>query len=51
MRLTADYLVRYFHELHIKYVIYDRQINSGYGWRHYYGSNPHTDHVHVSVWG
>lgn len=34
----------------LKYVIYNRRIASkGGGWRPYYGSNPHTTHVHVSV--
>lgn len=34
----------------LKYVIYDRRIASaGAPWRPYYGSNPHTGHVHVSV--
>ena len=34
----------------VKYLIYNREINSGGGWRPYYGSNPHTDHVHVSTY-
>src|SRR5690606_29434343 len=37
----------------IKYVIHDRKIwsksRSSEGWRHYGGSNPHRDHLHVSV--
>lgn len=35
-----------------KYVIYNRQIasrNTGWQWVTYYGKNPHTDHIHVSV--
>jgi hypothetical protein len=35
-----------------KYVIYNRRIASAsqdWKWRTYYGSNPHTDHIHVSV--
>lgn len=35
-----------------KYVIYNRQIasrNTGWEWVAYTGSNPHTDHIHVSV--
>ena len=35
-----------------KYVIYSRRIASAtrdWVWRPYYGSNPHTDHIHVSV--
>jgi hypothetical protein len=35
-----------------KYVIYNRRIASrsqGWTWRSYFGSNPHTGHVHVSV--
>lgn len=33
-----------------KYVIYNRRIASkGGAWRTYHGSNPHTDHVHISV--
>jgi phage-related protein len=34
------------------YVIYNRRIasmNYGRVWRPYYGSNPHTDHVHVTL--
>ncbi len=36
----------------LKYVIYNRRIASrkyGFEWRAYTGSNPHTDHIHVSV--
>ncbi len=38
----------------LKYVIYNRRIasassNPPWSWRTYTGSNPHTDHVHVSV--
>ncbi|MBW7984927.1 peptidoglycan-binding domain-containing protein [Enterobacillus tribolii] len=35
----------------VKYVIYNRQINSldGKGWRTYNGANPHTKHMHVSI--
>jgi hypothetical protein len=36
----------------LKYVIYNRRIASartGWKWAPYSGSNPHTDHVHVSV--
>ena len=37
----------------LKYVIWDRQIwsrsRSAEGWRRYSGSNPHTQHMHVSV--
>lgn len=32
-----------------KYVIYDRQIWEAGEWRPYGGTNPHTDHVHHSV--
>src|SRR6476659_10169926 len=39
-----------------KYLIWDRRIFSGHGadyppgvWRSYTGSNPHTDHIHLSV--
>jgi len=39
-----------------KYVIWNRRIMSGHGqahkaglWRNYTGSNPHTNHIHVSV--
>lgn len=37
----------------LKYVIYNRQIwTPGHGWDPYGGSNPHTQHAHVSVgWG
>ncbi len=44
------------HDQRVKYVISDRQIASGSGqsheawlWRPYSGSNPHTEHCHVSV--
>lgn len=34
----------------IAYVIYNRQkFVPGYGWSYYSGSNPHVDHVHISV--
>jgi hypothetical protein len=36
----------------LKYVIYNRRIasaNTGWKWAPYYGSNPHTDHIHASV--
>jgi len=34
----------------VKYVIYNRRIASQGGtWRRYRGSNPHTQHVHISV--
>lgn len=36
----------------LKYVIFDRRIasaSSGWAWRTYTGSNPHTKHMHVSV--
>lgn len=36
----------------LAYVIYNRQIasrNTNWEWVAYYGSNPHTDHIHVSV--
>ena len=39
--------------LGVMYVIYNRHIWSSYnaaaGWRPYTGSNPHTDHVHISL--
>ncbi len=38
--------------LGVMYVIWNRRIWSSYttgtGWRNYYGSSPHTDHVHTS---
>jgi len=39
----------------VKYVIHNRRIFLGHGptawkWRGYTGSNPHTEHVHVSIW-
>lgn len=49
MRAIASYLCGYFHEFSLKYVIYDRRISFGYGWRAYHGTNPHVDHDHVSV--
>ena len=33
----------------LNYVIHDRKINSGGGWRPYGGSSPHTEHVHLSI--
>ncbi|MFP5220287.1 MAG: LGFP repeat-containing protein, partial [Actinomycetes bacterium] len=39
--------------LGVMYIIWDRHIWSAYnasaGWRPYSGSNPHTDHVHISL--
>ena len=36
-------------KLHITYVIYNRRIwTRAEGWHYYSGSDPHTDHVHVS---
>ncbi|WP_157090044.1 peptidoglycan-binding domain-containing protein [Janibacter melonis] len=36
----------------VMYIIWDRKIwgtyNMGVGWRPYYGSSPHTDHIHFS---
>jgi hypothetical protein len=32
----------------VKYVIWNKQINSGSGWRTYTGPRDHTDHVHGS---
>lgn len=36
----------------VMYIIWDRKIwgtyNMGAGWRAYYGSSPHTDHIHFS---
>jgi hypothetical protein len=36
--------------LSVKYVIYNRRYNGldGKGWVPYTGTNPHTDHVHIS---
>ncbi len=45
----ADWAVENFDALGMKYVIYNRQINSGSGWEAYSGSNAHTDHVHISL--
>jgi len=45
----ANALERNWRNLGIKYLIYNRQINTGNGWRRYTGSNPHVDHVHVSL--
>ena len=39
--------------LGVMYVIWDKRIWGAYaanqGWRPYHGSNPHTDHVHISL--
>jgi hypothetical protein len=41
-----------FRRLGIMYMIWNRQIFTSYdassGWKPYYGSNPHTDHIHFS---
>lgn len=50
----ADYLWRHRQRLGVWYIIWGRRIISmtyeGQGWRDYTGSNPHTDHVHVSFY-
>lgn len=53
----ADYLWRHRERLGVWYIIWYRRIistnSSGYAhnrWTDYRGSNPHTDHVHVSFW-
>lgn len=52
LRAFANHLKQTNHRA-VKYVIFDRRIwskaRSSEGWRRYYGSNPHTSHVHVSV--
>lgn len=48
-RQMADWAMKNFEALGLKYVIYARQINTGNGWRRYTGTNPHIDHVHVSL--
>ncbi len=48
-RTLADWAVKNFDTLGVKYVIYNRLINSGSGWTDYGGSSPHTDHVHISL--
>jgi hypothetical protein len=49
----ANYAVANAVQLKIKYVIWNRRIWSlsriAEGWRSYGGTNPHTDHVHVTV--
>jgi hypothetical protein len=50
MSAIAQMLAGAFGRLPLKYLIYNRQINSGGGWRRYQGQNPHTDHVHVSTY-
>ena len=50
MQAIANALVRNFESWGLKYIIYNRQAYRGYGWVPYRGSNPHTDHVHVSTY-
>ncbi len=45
----ADWCVRNFVNLGMKYVIYNRRIYDGSSWRRYSGSNAHVDHVHISL--
>jgi hypothetical protein len=45
----ADFLVKNYDILDVAEVIYNRRIwTRSEGWRTYSGSNPHTDHIHVS---
>lgn len=38
------------HDERVHYVIWNRRIaTNGGAWKRYYGSSPHTDHVHVSI--
>lgn len=50
----ANYLWKHRKRLGVWYVIWNRRIISmtyeSSGWRSYTGSNPHTDHVHVSFY-
>lgn len=53
LRLLADHIASLIgkHPA-VKYVIFDRKIAGGWTngeWTDYNGSNPHTDHIHVSV--
>jgi hypothetical protein len=42
-------LVKNYNVLDVAEVIYNRRIwTRSEGWRTYGGSNPHTDHIHVS---
>lgn len=49
----ADFLVANWRELKVRYVIWNRRVWSvsriAEGWRPYTGTNPHTDHVHLTV--
>jgi hypothetical protein len=36
-------------DLRVTYVIWNRKINTGSGWRAYKGTNAHTHHMHVSI--
>jgi hypothetical protein len=45
----ANWYVEHFDELGIKYVIYNHRIYEGTEWSDYHGSNPHEDHVHLSL--
>ena len=45
----ANYAVKNYKAMNIKYVIWNRYIWSpGRGWHKYSGPSPHTDHVHIS---
>lgn len=48
--VMSTYAVANAKALGVKYVIWNKRINyvDGKGWRTYSGTNPHTDHVHVS---
>jgi hypothetical protein len=45
-KILVAWLIR---DSRTKYVIYNRQIWQDGGWNDYTGSDPHTDHVHLSV--
>jgi len=50
MQGIATLLARSFGSMPLKYIIFNRQIDTGSGWRPYHGTSPHTDHVHVSTY-
>lgn len=52
LREVANHLKVFNHKA-VKFVIYSGEIwskaRNNEGWRNYFGSNPHNDHIHVSV--
>lgn len=47
----ANWAIQNAERLHVKYVIWNRQIWQNGKWSAYTGTSPHTDHVHISFYG